>query len=152
MKYNELKDLVEKLLSGSSSVTTKLLTEKVEESLYSGDITYSQAREISSKISDININRLTTFDNYNSGVSDLLSYYYEDYSETNYEGYDLDMKIERDTLVDIVEKIDYGKKFTSKEIKEYTSFLDEIKAEHFTINILNSLDYMISFIKANKID
>lgn len=53
-------------------------------------------------------------------------------------------------IIDIIERIDCNEAFSSKEIKTFTTFLEEIKKEHCELNIQNTLNYMINFIKCNE--
>ena len=152
MKYNKITKLMNRFLKGDTSTTIDNLREIIDMSCNEGDITYFEARELSKKISEIDINNLTVFDNYRSGIEDLLFYYYEDYSETNYAEYDLDKKLERDLILEIIEKIDTNHKFNSKENLCYISFLQELKNEYSSAKISNSLVYMIEYIEAYTFD
>ena len=139
MKNEEIMKMLESLKNGNSSMTDVMIKETIYNSEEIGDITYSQARAFFKQLKTIDVNNLTQLDSYKSGIADLLDNYYEDYLETNYIDYDLDKKMERDMILEIVEKVDLNKPFTEKEALKYISFLKELLKEHSGYRVADSL-------------
>lgn len=151
MVYSEIKKIMDNLFSGDSSISIPNLKDTIYISYQEGDISYDDYKSFFNSLKRINLNNRTPFDKNRSGLNYLLSYYYKDFVETNYIDYNLDKKIELDTILEIEDKIDSNHVFSYKESIKYLSFLHELKKEYNDWKILDSIDYMISYIEGNSL-
>lgn len=150
MVYKKLLDKINKIKNGEISYSEiQSVRDELDSLYYSKEFHYSKLRELSKLINEINPNNTTTFDNHNTGLQLLLSYYHNDFHETNYGNYDLNMKIERDKITYITEKIDNNELFKEKDAKECTYFLHSILNNYNNAYIVNTLNYMIDYIEDN---
>ena len=150
MIYKKILDKINKIKNGEISYCEiNSIKDELDLLYHSKELNYSKLRELSKLINDINPNNTTIFDNYNTGLQLLLSYYHNDFNETNYGNYDLNMKIERDKIIYISEKIDNNKLFKEEDAKEYTYFLHSILNDYNNAYIVNTLNYMIDYIEDN---
>ena len=123
MIYEKILDKINKIKNGEISYhEINSIKDELDLLYHSKELPYSKLRELSKLINGINPNNTTIFDNYNTGLQLLLSYYHNDFDETNYDNYDLNMKIERDKIIYISEKIDNNELFKEEDAKEYTYF------------------------------
>lgn len=150
MIYEKILDKINKIKNGEISYhEINSIKDELDLLYHSKELPYSKLRELSKLINGINPNNTTIFDNYNTGLQLLLSYYHNDFDETNYDNYDLNMKIERDKIIYISEKIDNNELFKEEDAKEYTYFLHAILNDYNDAYIVNTLNYMIDYIEDN---
>lgn len=150
MIYEKILDKINKIKNGEISYhEINSIKDELDSLYHSKELNYSKLRELSKLINGINPNNTTIFDNYNTGLQLLLSYYHNDFDETNYDNYDLNMKIERDKIIYISEKIDNNELFKEEDAKEYTYFLHAILNDYNDAYIVNTLNYMIDYIEDN---
>ena len=150
MIYEKILDKINKIKNGEISYhEINSIKDELDLLYHSKELPYSKLRELSKLINGINPNNTTIFDNYNTGLQLLLSYYHNDFDETNYDNYDLNMKIERDKIIYISEKIDSNELFKEEDAKEYTYFLHAILNDYNDAYIVNTLNYMIDYIEDN---
>lgn len=150
MIYEKILDKINKIKNGEISYhEINSIKDELDSLYHSKELNYSKLRELSKLINGINPNNTTIFDNYNTGLQLLLSYYHNDFNETNYGNYDLNMKIERDKITYISEKIDNNELFKEEDAKEYTYFLHSILNDYNNAYIVNTLNYMIDYIEDN---
>lgn len=150
MIYKKILDKINKIKNGEISYhEINSIKDELDLLYHSKELPYSKLRELSKLINGINPNNTTIFDNYNTGLQLLLSYYHNDFDETNYDNYDLNMKIERDKIIYISEKIDNNELFKEEDAKEYTYFLHAILNDYNDAYIVNTLNYMIDYIEDN---
>ena len=150
MIYEKILDKINKIKNGEISYhEINSIKDELDLLYHSKELNYSKLRELSKLINGINPNNTTIFDNYNTGLQLLLSYYHNDFDETNYDNYDLNMKIERDKIIYISEKIDNNELFKEEDAKEYTYFLHAILNDYNDAYIVNTLNYMIDYIEDN---
>lgn len=150
MIYEKILDKINKIKNGEISYhEINSIKDELDSLYHSKELNYSKLRELSKLINGINPNNTTIFDNYNTGLQLLLSYYHNDFDETNYDNYDLNMKIERDKIIYISEKIDNNELFKEEDAKEYTYFLHYILNDYNNAYIVNTLNYMIDYIEDN---
>lgn len=150
MIYEKILDKINKIKNGEISYhEINSIKDELDLLYHSKELPYSKLRELSKLINGINPNNTTIFDNYNTGLQLLLSYYHNDFDETNYDNYDLNMKIERDKIIYISEKIDNNELFKEEDAKEYTYFLHSILNDYNNAYIVNTLNYMIDYIEDN---